>query len=137
MFFPLPLCHFFQSLASMFFFLAITFILLLFISIDISVMFVFAAIFGVLNFATFPVIANIVATHIGVRIIGLTLGLLFGGHSLGAAIGVVFGGLMFDLTAKYEFVWWLSAGLAAMAGVFAIFVKETRLPPVKDVLKDA
>ena len=126
-----------RLLASMFFFRAITFILLLFISIDISVMFVFAAIFGVLNFATFPVIANIVATHIGVRIIGLTLGLLFGGHSLGAAIGVVFGGLMFDLTAKYEFVWWLSAGLAAMAGVFAIFVKETRLPPVKDALTDA
>ena len=100
-------------------------------------MFVFAAIFGVLNFATFPVIANIVATHIGVRVIGLTLGLLFGGHSLGAAIGVVFGGWMFDLTAKYEFVWWLSAGLATIAGVFSILVKETRLPPVKDVLIDA
>ncbi len=95
-------------------------------------MFVFAAIFGVLNFATFPVIANIVATHIGVRVIGLTLGLLFGGHSLGAAIGVVFGGWMFDLTAKYEFVWWLSAGLAVVAGIFSILVKETCSSPEKD-----
>jgi MFS family permease len=94
-------------------------------------MFVFAAIFGVLNFATFPVIANIVATHIGVRIIGLTLGLLFGGHSLGAAIGVVAGGWMFDLTAKYEWVWWLSVGLAAMAGVFSLLVKENRELPQK------
>ena len=67
-------------LASMFFLRALTFVLLLFIAADISVMFTFAVIFGVLNFATFPVIANIVATHISVRIIGLTLGLLFGGH---------------------------------------------------------
>ena len=78
-------------------------------------------------------IANIVATHIGVRIIGLTLGLMFGGHSLGAAIGVVLGGWMFDVTAKYEWVWWLSVALAALAGVFAILVRETRTPPGKAV----
>ena len=87
-------------------------------------MFTFAVIFGILNFATFPVIANIVATHIGVRIIGLTLGLLFGGHSLGAAIGVAIGGWMFDLTAKYEWIWLLSVVLAALAGVFAMSVRE-------------
>ncbi|MEE2997463.1 MAG: MFS transporter [Pseudomonadota bacterium] len=115
-----------RLLASMFFLRAATFLLLFFISADINVMFVFAAIFGTLNFATFPVIANIVATHIGVRIIGLTLGLLFGGHSLGAAIGVVIGGRVVDLTAKSEFVWWLSVGLAAMAGVFSILIKENR-----------
>ena len=117
-----------RLLATMFFLRAFAFVLLMFISADISVMFIFAAIFGILNFSTFPVIANIVVTHIGVRIIGLTLGLLFGGHSLGAAIGVVLGGWMFDLTARYEWVWWVSAGLAAMAGVFAILVKENRPP---------
>jgi MFS family permease len=122
-----------RLLASMFFLRAAAFVLLMFISVDISVMFVFAAIFGILNFATFPVIANIVATHIGVRIIGLTLGLLFGGHSLGAAIGVVIGGWMFDISARYDFVWWLSVALAAMAGVFAILVRETRQPPSKAV----
>jgi len=122
-----------RLLASMFFLRAAAFVLLMFISVDISVMFVFAAIFGILNFATFPVIANIVATHIGVRIIGLTLGLLFGGHSLGAAIGVVTGGWMFDISARYDFVWWLSVALAAMAGVFAILVRETRQPPSKAV----
>ena len=122
-----------RLLASMFFLRAAAFVLLMFISVDISVMFLFAAIFGILNFATFPVIANIVATHIGVRIIGLTLGLLFGGHSLGAAIGVVIGGWMFDISARYDFVWLLSVALAAMAGVFAILVRETRQPPSEAV----
>lgn len=117
-----------RLLASMFFLRALTFVLLMYISVDFSVMVAFAAIFGILNFATFPVIANIVVTHIGVRIIGLTLGLLFGGHSLGAAIGVQLGGWMFDVTAKYDWIWWISVGLAAMAGVFAILVKENRPP---------
>ena len=115
-----------RLLASMFFLRAITFVLLLFIEADIGLMFMFAAIFGTLNFATFPVIANIVATHLGVRILGLTLGLLFGGHSLGAAIGVSIGGWMFDLTAQYSWIWLLSILLAALAGVFAILVKEIR-----------
>ena len=115
-----------RLLAGMFFLRALTFVLLLFIAADISVMFTFAVIFGILNFATFPVIANIVATHISVRIIGLTLGLLFGGHSLGAAVGVSIGGWMFELTAKYGWIWWLSVVLAALAGIFAILVREIR-----------
>ena len=92
-----------------------------FIATDISVLFLFAALFGVLNFATFPVIANIVATHIGLRVMGLTLGLLFGGHSLGAAIGVMLGGWIFDLTARYDGLWWI-----ALAGFFALLVPERR-----------
>ena len=117
-----------RLLAGMFFLRAACFGLLLLIAADISLMFVFAALFGVLNFATFPVIANIVVTHIGIRILGLTLGLLFGGHSLGAAIGVASGGWIFDLTARYDWIWWVSIPLAALAGVFAILVNETRTP---------
>ena len=52
-----------RLLASMFFCRALAFVVLLFIAADISVLFLFAALFGVLNFATFPVIANIVATR--------------------------------------------------------------------------
>ena len=117
-----------RLLASLFFLRAASFGLLLLIAVDIRLMFVFAAVFGVLNFATFPVIANIVVTHIGIRILGLTLGLLFGGHSLGAAIGVAGGGWIFDLTARYDWIWWMAIPLAALAGVFAILVHETRTP---------
>ncbi len=117
-----------RLLASLFFMRALTFVLLAFVGSDIGLLFLFAAIFGFLNFATFPVIANIVATHIGLRIMGLTLGLLFGGHSLGAAIGVATGGWIFDLMARYEWVWWLSMVLAASAGLFAILVREYRDP---------
>ncbi len=115
-----------RLLASMFFGRALAFVVLLFVAADISVLFLFAALFGVLNFATFPVIANIVATHIGLRVMGLTLGLLFGGHSLGAATGVLLGGWIFDLTARYDGLWWIAVALAALAGVFALLVPERR-----------
>ena len=120
-----------RLLALMFFLRALTFILLIFISKDLNLMFTFAVIFGILNFATFPVIANIVATHIGVGIIGLTLGLLFGGHSLGAAAGAFIGGWIFDLTAQHDWIWWLSFFLAILAGTFALLVKENRLTQEK------
>ena len=69
---------------------------------------------------------RLVATHIGVRIMGLTLGLLFGGHSLGAAFGSVLGGWFFDVFGRYDELWWLSGGLAALAGVCAAMIRENR-----------
>jgi hypothetical protein len=41
-------------------------------------------------------------------------------------VGVLIGGWMFDLTAKYGWIWWLSVALAALAGIFSILVKEIR-----------
>ena len=50
-----------RPLASIFFCRAVAFVLLPFVVTDISVLSVFAALFGVLNFAAFPVITNIAA----------------------------------------------------------------------------
>ena len=115
-----------RLLAGMYFARALTFVLLMYVSADISLLFVFAAIFGLINFATLPVIANIVATHVGVRIMGLTMGLIFGGHSLGAAAGAFLGGYLFDLMATYDWVWIISLLLAFAAAFLSILIPETR-----------
>lgn len=117
-----------RLLAGMYFVRALTFILLMYVASDISLLYLFTAIFGLINFATVPVIANIVATQVGVRVMGLTMGLLFGGHSLGAATGSVFGGYIFDLLAKYDWVWIVSIMLAMTASFLTIFIPETRRP---------
>ena len=67
-------------------------------------------------------IANIVAMHIGLRVMGLALGLLFG--SLGA--GILLGGWIFDLTARYDGLWWIATALAALAGVSALLALASR-----------
>ena len=113
-----------RLLAAMFAARALLFVMLLEVAGNIELLFFFALAFGILNFSTLPPIASLVASHIGVRIMGLTMGLLFGGHSMGAAIGAFFGGYMFDLMARYEWVWLTSIGLALLAAVFAILIRE-------------
>lgn len=109
-------------LAAMFTLRAALFVVLMNVAGDLPLLVVFAAIFGLINYATLPVVANIVANTIGVRIMGLTLGLLFGGHSLGGAAGAFLGGYLYDLFATYRFVWVVALGLALLAAALALMI---------------
>ncbi len=111
-------------LASIYFLRALCFILLMFIPGDSVLLFTFAALFGLFDFATFPVVANIVGTHMGLRIMGLTMGLLFSLHSVGGALGSFAGGWLFDLFAQYDWMWLASFGLALLAAFLSILVHE-------------
>ena len=47
---------------------------------------------------------------------------------MGAAIGAFFGGYMFDLMARYEWVWLISLALALLAALFSISIRENHEP---------
>jgi len=113
-------------LGSIYFLRGLTFILLMFISADISLLFIFAMLFGTLDFATVPPQASIVASHIGLGNMGMTMGILFAAHSTGAATGAFMGGWLFDLFARYDWVWIVSIGLAMLASVMAFSIQERR-----------
>ena len=113
-------------LASIYFLRAFCFILLMHVGDDLSVLFVFAVIFGIFDFSSFPVVASIVSTHIGLRIMGFTMGLLFAGHSLGGAAGSFLGGWLFDLFQRYDWVWIASFALAILAAFLSICIVERR-----------
>ncbi|MHA1107829.1 MAG: MFS transporter [Alphaproteobacteria bacterium] len=106
---------------------ALTFILLMYIARDLSLLFIFAVAFGMLDFATIPVIASLVASHIGLRVMGLTMGILAAGHALGGAAGAFLGGWLFDLFNRYDWVWVASFALALVAGALTLCVR--RHPP--------
>ena len=110
-------------LAGMFFLRAGTFVILMHITGDWPLLITFVVIFGLINFSTLPVIAAIMSRAVSLRMLGLALGLLFGGHSLGAAVGAVMGGWLFDLFARYDWVWNIALGLALLAGVLALLVR--------------
>ncbi len=115
-------------LAGIYFLRAFTFILLMYAANDISLLFVFAVIFGIFDFSTFPVVASIVASHLGLRVMGLTMGLLFAGHSLGGAAGSFLGGWLFDLFQRYDWVWIASFAVSLIAALVSILIRETRGP---------
>jgi MFS family permease len=103
---------------------ALCFVLLIFVMRDISLLFIFAVLFGIFDYSTFVVTASIVSTHIGLRVMGLAMGLLSASHSLGAAIGSFGGGFLFDLFARYEWVWAISIALAMVAGFLSFVIRE-------------
>lgn len=113
-------------LASVYFLRALTFILLMYIAGNPTLLYVFAVLFGIFDYATFPVVASLVASHIGRHIMGVTMGLIFAAHSLGGATGSFMGGYLFDLSARYDWVWLGSLGLALLAAVLTILIRENR-----------
>jgi predicted MFS family arabinose efflux permease len=89
---------------------------------------VFAVAFGAVDYATVPVTASLVASHIGLRVMGLAMGLISAGHALGAALGAWSGGYIFDLTMQYDRVWMISAALAAGAGLMVFLLRDEAEP---------
>lgn len=120
-------------LASCYFVRALTFILLMHIAGDSTLLYAFAILFGIFDYATFPLVASIVASHIGRHIMGITMGLIFAGHSLGGALGSFLGGWLFDAFARYDWVWLISIGLALVAALLAILIRENRELPAPAV----
>jgi predicted MFS family arabinose efflux permease len=104
----------------------LSFILLMMIADDVPMLFIFAVVFGLFDYSTVPVTASLVASHLGLRIMGLTMGLLSAGHSLGAALGSFLGGVLFDLFGRYTWVWAASIALALLAAFLCWVIRENR-----------
>lgn len=102
----------------------LSFILLVHVGADLETLFLFAVIFGLVDYSTSPVTASLVASHIGVRVMGLAFGLISAGHQIGGAVGAYFGGILFDLYAHYDWVWWSSLWLAVIAGLMVFLLRE-------------
>lgn len=104
----------------------LSFLLLMQIAGDIRLLFLFAVMFGLFDYATVVVTASLVASHLGLRIMGLAMGVLSAGHAAGAALGAFLGGWLYDLFATYDWVWTAAFALAILAGLMAFTIREYR-----------
>jgi MFS family permease len=111
-------------LAGIYMLRALTFILLGSLpGTSIEMLFVFAVLFGAVDYSTVPVTASLVASHVGIKMMGLAMGLISAGHALGGAMGAFVGGYVFTATGNYDLVWTGSIWLAVGAGLLALFLK--------------
>lgn len=102
----------------------LTFILLMNVGASLEALMAFAVLFGAVDYATVPVTASLVASHLGLRVMGLAMGLISAGHSIGGAAGAFLGGYLFDLYAHYNWVWMTSMGAAVLAGLLVFLMQD-------------
>jgi MFS family permease len=101
----------------------LSFVLLLGITDNAPLLFLFAGLFGLFDYATVPVVASLVASHLGLRVMGLAMGLIGMSHQMGAAAGALGGGVVFDLYNSYAGLWGASLALALVAAALSIFIR--------------
>ncbi len=106
-----------------------TYILLLEIGGDIETLLLFAALFGAVDYATVPPTASLVASHLGLRVMGLAMGLISAGHSIGGAMGAYFGGYVFDRWRQFDWMWISAIFLAILAGLMVFAMKDKAKEP--------
>lgn len=108
----------------------LSYVILLLVPVyDLNLIWVFAVVFGIFDYSTIPVTTSLVATHIGLRTIGLSLGVLAMFHAAGGAAGAFLGGVLFDMFQKYDFVWVAAVSVAMIAGILVLTIRETRGHP--------
>jgi MFS family permease len=101
----------------------LTFWMLLNVGGSYETLLLFAVIFGAVDYSTVPVTTSLVASHLGLRMVGFVMGLLTAGHQIGAAIGASLGGFFYAMNATYDLVWISSIALATIAGFLVFLVK--------------
>ncbi len=101
-----------------------SFILLLYATPDIRLLYLFVVLFGLVDYSTVPVTVGLAASHLGVRRIGLAMGLISGGHALGGALGAFLGGLLYDITGAYSWLWMGAFTLSMLAGLLVFTLRD-------------
>ena len=96
---------------------------------DVNLIWVFAVMFGIFDYSTIPVTTSLVASHIGLRTIGLSLGVLAMFHSAGGAAGAFLGGVLYDRFQAYDLVWIAAIAVAMIAGMLVLTIRENRGEP--------
>ena len=106
----------------------LTFVLLLGIAEDTTMLFTFSGLFGLFDYASVPVVASLVASHLGIRVMGFSMGLIAMAHQLGAALGAIGGGVVFDFYNSYTGLWVMSLVLALVAALLSIGIRRDPEP---------
>ena len=105
---------------------SLSFIVLMNVGTSYEMLVLFAIIYGIFDYSTVPPTASLAASQLGLKIMGLAMGLISGGHALGGAVGAFLGGYLFDLFARYSEMWWVAFGMAILAALMVYTLRDNR-----------
>ena len=91
-----------------------------------AVMLAFAAVMGLTFLSTVPPTAGLVARFFGPAHMGTLFGLVMVTHQVGGFLGAYLGGKAFELTGRYDWMWWADIVLALAAALLHWPIREAR-----------
>ena len=84
----------------------------------------FAAVMGLLWLSSVPPTTGIIAVMFGTRWLTMLAGAAFFSHQLGGFLGVWLGGVIFEATGSYDWIWWLSIFFGVMSALINLPIVE-------------
>ena len=87
---------------------------------------VFSALIGLLWLSTVPLTSGLVALMFGTRHIGMLFGVVFLSHQIGAFLGALLGGTVYERTGSYDTMWVLCILLSVFAAIVHLPIREQR-----------
>lgn len=107
----------------------VLFVMLLFVKGE-APFWVFSLGFGLTLLVAAPLTTTLIGAMYGVTHIGFITGFVNTVHTIGGGLGVYLGGVVFDRTGGYDLAFIVSAGLAVVATICSLLIRERRhLPP--------
>lgn len=88
----------------------------------------FSAWMGVTFLATVPPTVGLVGKLFGTRYLATLFGVTLFAHQVGGFFGAWFGGLAFDATGGYDWMWYADMALAVFAALINLPIREPRAP---------
>jgi len=89
-----------------------------------AVLMVFAVWMGITYMATLPPTVGLIGQAYGTGRLASLFGITMFVHQIGSFLGVWLGGVAFEATGGYDVLWWADAGLALVAAVICLWVRE-------------
>lgn len=87
----------------------------------------FAVAIGLLWMSTVPLTNGTVASIFGVQHLSLLGGVVFLCHQVGAFLGGWLGGVIYDVTGRYDVMWTIAIGLSVLAALLNLPIRELPL----------
>jgi predicted MFS family arabinose efflux permease len=85
---------------------------------------IFGAVIGILWLSTIPPTSALVAIMFGSRWLTMLLGISFFCHQIGGFLGVWLGGVLFERTGSYDWIWWGSIFFGIASAVINLPIVE-------------
>jgi MFS family permease len=119
-------------LALLYFLRSIVILAFILMPITSTSLIIFSSLLGLLWLGTVPLTAGVVVQIFGTQYMATLVGLTFVGHQIGAFLGVWLGGVVFDLTGNYDYIFWGGVVLGLIAAIIHFSLDDRPIPRFAD-----